>query len=102
MKTKEIELVTGAKITLSADETKYFVSATDKFLSGWGLASGKIAKRVIICDNRQQAVTMCDRLQRPAACMSRINYTVSSFGPYYSPSKYVVSFDVYSDKLFNY
>ncbi|MGL5134485.1 MAG: hypothetical protein ACRC78_18310 [Planktothrix sp.] len=34
---------------------KYYVTATDKFLSGWGLAKGKISKMVAVCDNWETA-----------------------------------------------
>lgn len=32
----------------------YYVTATDKFMSGWGKAKGKIAKLVVCCSNREQ------------------------------------------------
>ncbi|MEE3495846.1 MAG: hypothetical protein VZR06_11835 [Butyrivibrio sp.] len=97
---KQINLVNGE--TYSYEGVKYFVTCTDKFMSGWGLASGKIAKRVIICDNRQQALIMIDRLQRPKCGMKNVGYLIREKAPYYTPSKYVVSFDVYSETLFNY
>ena len=35
---------------------QFYVSMTDKFLSGWGGAKGKRAKYVIVCDTYQQAM----------------------------------------------
>lgn len=102
MKQKVIETVLGEKITLTENERKYFVCATDKLLSGWGRAAGKTAKRVIICDNWQQCRKMLERLQRPTSGMKYVNYSVSPFPPYYSPSRFVVSYDIFSDRLFNY
>ena len=34
---------------------KIYVWATDKFLSGWGVAEGKIHKQVAVCDNWDEA-----------------------------------------------
>lgn len=34
---------------------KYYVTMTDKFLSGWGLADNRISKFVIECDTMAQA-----------------------------------------------
>ena len=28
----------------------YYVTATDKFMSGWGLAKGKTKKVIVICE----------------------------------------------------
>lgn len=97
---KSVILVNGERYEIS--ETKYFVSCTDKFMSGWGLASGKIAKRVIICNNRAQAFEMIDRLSRPKNGMKRVNYSVGLRPPYYTPSKYIVTFDLFTDNLFNF
>lgn len=36
----------------------YYVSMTDKFMSGWGMAEGKINKYVIGCDTYEQASTI--------------------------------------------
>lgn len=97
---KSVILVNGERYEIS--ETKYFVSCTDKFMSGWGLASGKIAKRVIICKDRAQALEMIDRLRRPKNGMKYVNYTIGRKAPYYTPSKYIVTFDLFTDNLFNF
>ncbi len=36
-------------------ERKYYITMTDKFMSGWGDATGKINKLVIECENPDQA-----------------------------------------------
>lgn len=44
--------------------TKYYVTMTDKFLSGWGEAEGKIAKYVYECDSYQEAEIVKDNAER--------------------------------------
>ena len=34
---------------------KIYVTMTDKFMSGWGMAKGKVNKFIIECDNYEQA-----------------------------------------------
>jgi hypothetical protein len=54
----------------------YFVTMTDKFMSGWGLAEGKINKMIVRCDTLAQA----DRIQRNAKRrgeMRRVNICVN-------------------------
>lgn len=36
-------------------KSKYYVTMTDSFLSGWGRAEGKIAKFVMVCDSYEEA-----------------------------------------------
>lgn len=49
---------------------KIFVTMTDKFLSGWGNATGKTNKFIIICDNWEQAQT----IERNAQKRSEMKY----------------------------
>lgn len=95
---KQITLVSGENMELSGHNV--FVTMTDKFLSGWGLAEGRIAKRVVICENKQQAYTLKDRLSNPKHMMKHVN--ISFDVPYYTPSKYRVSWDRYTDNMFNF
>jgi hypothetical protein len=44
--------------------TKYWVSMTDRFLSGWGSAEGKTNKLVIECDNYEEAEIVADNARR--------------------------------------
>ena len=37
---------------------KYWVTMTDKFMSGWGMAAGLINKYIIECDNYKDAETI--------------------------------------------
>lgn len=98
MKTqKTVTTVIDEVITIT--EGMAFVTMTDKFLSGWGCAEGKIAKRVIVCNNFQEDYTLASRIY-PRHGMTYVN--VKRELPYYSPSRYVVSYDKYSDSLFNF
>ena len=36
----------------------YYVTMTDKFMSGWGRAEGKINKFVVECETREKAETI--------------------------------------------
>lgn len=66
----------------------YFVTATDKFLSGWGKADNKINKIVVEVDNYQDAQKAYDKLMKRND-MKYVN--ISSSMPYYSSHKYYVS-----------
>ena len=35
--------------------SKYYVTMTDRFMSGWGMAKGKTNKLIIECDTHEQA-----------------------------------------------
>jgi hypothetical protein len=39
-------------------KAKYFVTMVDKFMSGWGLASGRVNKLIIACESYEQAKTV--------------------------------------------
>lgn len=41
----------------------YYVTMTDRFLSGWGPAEGKRAKYVACCDSWEQAKTVQDNAE---------------------------------------
>jgi hypothetical protein len=99
---------TSKQVTTILDEIvniergMWFVTMTDKFLSGWGCAQNKIAKRVYICKDHQQAAELYSRIiaRQPKCEMTHVNTTPRM--PYYSPSKYFVSWVLYSDSEFNY
>lgn len=95
---KKITLVIGDEYTIKG--TEVFVTMTDKFLSGWGCATNKIAKRVMICENRTQAEKIKDRLYNPKCGMKNVNIVYEL--PYYNPNKYTISYDMFSENSFNY
>lgn len=49
---------------------KYYVTMTDKFMSGWGVAEGKKNKLIIQCDTWQQA----EQIERAARDRSEMRY----------------------------
>lgn len=67
---------------------KYYVTMTDSFLSGWGMAKDKINKLVIECDSLQEAEIVADNARRRSD-MKYVNICANK--PRYSSSKYHVS-----------
>jgi len=89
-------------ITTNFDEqitivpSMYFVCATDKFLSGWGCAEGRTAKRVIICNSYREAQRMADAFRNYRN--SGMNYiNICSKLPYYNEKRYKVTYSTFSD-----
>jgi len=67
---------------------KYYVTMTDKFLSGWGPAKDKKNKLVIECNTLKQAETVaCNAKKRSE--MKAVN--IVSKKPYFSKRQYHVS-----------
>lgn len=94
MATKVITTVLGDSVQITND--LYFVCATDKFMSGWGRAENKTAKRIIICSTYRQAQRIADAFKRnPDSYMIYVNIR-SSF-PNYPTNKYTSSFSTYED-----
>ena len=71
------------------ESEKIYVSMTDKFLSGWGLANNKIDKLVIICENFEQAETI-KKNAGMRGDMKNINICLNK--PRYNPNRYIVSY----------
>ena len=71
-----------------------YVTMTDKFMSGWGMAEGKINKLVIECKDRLQAEEIADYARSTRDEMKYIN--ISYTKPHYNPNKYLTSWEVYS------
>ena len=67
---------------------RHYVTMTDKFMSDWGMAKGKINKLVISCDTYDEAITVANNAERRDE-MKYINIT--SKKPYYNPNRYHVS-----------
>ena len=66
----------------------FYVTMTDKFMSGWGLAEGKTNKLVIECETLAEAEIVESNARRRSE-MKHINITNRK--PYYSPRRYYVS-----------
>jgi len=67
---------------------KYYVTATDSFLSGWGKSKDKINKIVVECYSYEVARKVYDKL-KDRADMKYVN--ICNTKPYYSKDRYYVS-----------
>lgn len=82
--------------TFPISENSYFVTATDKFLSGWGHSDRRICKRVFICESYRQAQRLVDALKNnPKSGFSYVNWTHRK--PSYNSSRYCVTISFYKD-----
>lgn len=64
---------------------KYYVTMTDKFMSGWGLAANKTNKLIIECDSYKDA----ELIERNAKRRSEMKYVnICSKKPYYGSNVY--------------
>lgn len=71
-----------------------YIIMTDKFLSGWGQADGRTAKFIVECDTLEQA----EQIEKAAHRRSDMKNISSDWKrPYFSPSRYQVTFRHYND-----
>lgn len=73
---------------------KFYVTMTDKFLSGWGKAVNKKNKFVIECDTMEQAETIYHSAEKRSE-MSHVSIAIKK--PNYNPNNYEVSFRTYDE-----
>lgn len=66
-------------------KTIWYVTATDKFLSGWGPATGKKHKLIVKCNGLQQALKVKSNMEKDRT-LSYVNYTTTK--PSYPSSRY--------------
>lgn len=67
---------------------KYYVTMTDRFMSGWGHAKDKINKLVIECDSIEDALIV----ESNALARSEMKYiNITDKKPYYNQDRYFVS-----------
>ena len=72
---------------------KYYVSMTDKFMSGWGYAKDKINKFIIECENFEQAET----IERNAQLRSEMKYINICSNKPRNRQGYLLSFRTYEE-----
>ena len=77
----------------------YYVTMTDKFMSGWGMAEGKTNKIVLECDTLGEAEKV-EKYARSRDDMTYIN--IRNTKPYYNDNKFFVSFHNREDYPFWY
>lgn len=69
--------------------TKFYVTMTDKFMSGWGMANNKINKLVFECDSLAEA----RKVEEYAETRSEMKYiNIRDSKPYYSNNKYYTQY----------
>ena len=66
----------------------FYVTMTDRFMSGWGKAEGRIAKFVVECETLEQAETIENNAKKREE-MRYINITTKK--PYYNVKKYITT-----------
>ena len=76
------------------NERKYYVTMTDKFMSGWGEAAGKVNKLVIECENPDQAF-LIEKNARKRNEMKYVNFCTTK--PSYPSSHYLTSWKSFAD-----
>lgn len=64
---------------------KYYVTMTDKLLSGWGEAEGKTSKYILVCDTLEQARKAVERAKTRSEmkyiniCFKKPNYPIDRY-----------------------
>ena len=67
---------------------KFYVCMTDKFMSGWGLAQGKINKLVIECETYIEAAIVYNNAKHRS---EMIYINIRNTKPYYNKNRFLVS-----------
>lgn len=75
----------------------YFVTMTDRFLSGWGCAENKTAKRIVLCKTYREAQIIVDGIKNCKNQNGMRYVKICSKFPRYNSGRYTVSIDVFSD-----
>lgn len=75
---------------------EYFVTATDRFMSGWWNSNNKISKMVVCCKSLEQAREIAMNFESRSE-LNRID--ICGKKPYYSPNRYDVNYYDFDLKL---
>jgi hypothetical protein len=73
---------------------KFYVTMTDKFMSGWGMAKDKTNKLVIVCDTIEQA-ELIEKNARKRSEMRFVNLCIKK--PSYPQTRYLTTWKSFSD-----
>ena len=76
------------------NEKKYYVSMTDRFMSGWGEARGKINKLVFDCESYEEALIVRDNARNRT---DQIYINICMNKPYYDKRFYLVQYKTKED-----
>lgn len=67
--------------------SKWYVTMTDKFMSGWGRAEGKICKYVYTCDSLAEARIVANNAESRT---DQKHVNIRTTKPYYNSRNYLV------------
>lgn len=78
---------------------QFYVSATDKLLSGWGEATGKTSKFVVACDTKDQVKQTKKWMESQTLRGEHVfgNIVTSREKPYFTPANYHTSVKHYKE-----
>ena len=74
--------------------TKYYVTTTDTFMSGWGTAENRVSKFVIVCDSYADAEIVRYNM-RKEPCFKNVRICVNK--PHYPTNRYHTSFKTFAE-----
>ena len=80
--------------TLQTTKPEYYVTMTDKFMSGWGMAKGKINKLIFECDSYEQACIVAENAENRN---DQKNVNISKNKPYYNAKRFYVQIKTNED-----
>ena len=73
----------------------YYVTMTDKVMSGWGHANNRINKLIFLCDDMDQAMIVEQNAINRGGDMKYINICANK--PYYNKTRYYAQIKTISD-----
>lgn len=76
------------------NQSKYYVSMTDRFMSGWGEAKDKINKLVFVCESYSEAIIVRDNARNRT---DQIYINICMNKPYYNRENYYVQYKTKGD-----
>lgn len=79
------------------NDYSYFVTMTDRILSGWGGAEGKTAKRIILCKTLKEARIIQDGIKNCKNQNGMRYVNICTEFPKYNEKRYKISIDVFED-----
>lgn len=90
-----VKTALGAEIEIK--DGMFFVTATDKSLSGWGRAKGKTSKVVIVCGSAGDARIVRDGILRQPASDNLIYVRITPECPHYPASRCVTTYHSFDE-----
>lgn len=76
------------------EEKRFYVSMTDRFMSGWGRAEGRINKLVFVCNSEEEVEIVSDNAHNRTDMKYIHTYNKK---PYWSGKRYLVQYKTKDD-----